>query len=84
MTSQINSLILLIAVVWAMIFVGLTGIFLVVVPIPDFISGYFGSFVTSAIQLLISGALVMIWLFSFWQLRNYYVRKKILNPSEKK
>lgn len=84
MTSQINSLILLIAVVWAMIFVGITGIFLVVVPIPDFFSGYFGSFVTSAIQLLISGALVMIWLFSFWQLRNYYVRKKILNPPEKK
>lgn len=75
---------LLITAVWAMIFVGLAAIFLLVVPIPNVFSGSIGILFTSALQVLISGALVMVWLFSIWQLRNYYVRKKILNVSDKK
>ncbi len=83
MASAIFSLILLITAVWAMIFVGLAAIFLFVVPIPDVISGNVGIFFSSVLQVLISGALTMLWLISIWQLRNYYVRKKILNLSNK-
>ena len=83
MSSAIFSLILLITAVWAMIFVGLAAIFLFVVPIPDVISEYVGIFFSSVLQVLISGALAMLWLISIWQLRNYYVHKKILNLSDK-
>ena len=72
----------MIATVWVMIFVGLAGIFLFVVPLPDISPDPIGRIVKSALQVVVSGIFVILWLFGMWQLRNFYVRRKILSISK--
>ena len=75
-------LLLLIATVWVMIFAGLAGIFLFVVPLPDISPDPIGRIVKSALQVVVSGIFVILWLCGMWQLRNFYVRRKILSISK--
>ena len=82
MSSRILPLLLLIATVWVMIFVGLAGIFLIVVPLPDIYPDTVGRAVKSVVQVVVSGIFVILWLYSMWQLRNFYVRRKILTISK--
>jgi len=71
----------LIYTVWIMIFIGLAGIFLFVVHIPEISPDSTGRIVKSILQVVISGIIVMLWLYGMWQLRNFYVRRKILSIS---
>jgi len=61
-----------------MIFIGLAGIFLFVVPMPEISQDSTGRIVKSTLQAVISGIIVLFWFYGMWQLRNFYVRRKIL------
>jgi len=65
-----------------MIFIGLAFIFVLAVPLPNVFSKLIGKVAISIIQVIISGAIVITWLYIMWKLRNFYVKRKILNISK--
>lgn len=52
-------------------------IFTVVVPLPEILPGRDGILITSAVKVVISGILVLLWIFALWQLTTLYVRSKV-------
>ena len=52
-------------------------IFTVVVPLPEILPGREGILITSALKVVISGILVLFWIFALWQLTMLYMRSKV-------
>ena len=52
-------------------------IFTVVVPLPDILPGREGALITSGLKVIVSGILVLFWVFSLYQLTMLYVRRKV-------
>ena len=52
-------------------------IFTVVVPLPEILPGREGILITSALKVVISGILVLLWIFALWQLTMLYMRSKV-------
>jgi hypothetical protein len=52
-------------------------IFTVVVPLPEILPGRDGILITSAVKVVISGILVLLWIFVLWQLTMLYMRSKV-------
>ncbi len=82
MSSRLTPIIVLITAVWLMIFVGSYAIFQIIVPLPDFYPGLQGRIVTSIFKASTSGLLVLFWLYLMLNLRNFYVRRRILSKPE--
>jgi len=50
-------------------------LFTVVVPFPDIVPG--GILITAIVKAVISGILVLFWIFALWQLTMLYMKRKV-------
>lgn len=83
-TDPVRTLILLFAVVWVLVLVGVILIFKVIVPFNPFPS----FFLNSLLKGIFSGILGLAWLYMFAELRNMVMKKELSltrpNASEQK
>jgi len=52
-------------------------IFAAVVPLPEIVPGREGVLVTAIVKAVISGILVLFWIFALWQLTMLYMKRKV-------
>ena len=50
-------------------------IFTIVVPLPDIVPG--GILITAMVKVVVSGILVLFWIFALWQLTMLYMKRKV-------
>jgi hypothetical protein len=65
-----------------LIFAGTYVIFEIITPLPDISPTPLGGILTSILKVGLSGAMTVLWLYTMWRLRNFYVHRRLLSRPE--